>query len=168
MAVLDTRLGPAAFQVDRGAALAQIDRLEIVANSQPLSRVIEEALRLVGQSELERKEVYVFTDLAEAAWPPEAASRVKSRLEELQRGSRVRDRRRGGEAGELRPGGPAAVVASVFHAWRPEPGYHVANTPASRNSDRCKLYLLDSARKPQKRNEQVVKTSCPARRAKCA
>jgi hypothetical protein len=83
VAVLDTRLGPAAFQVDRGAALAQIDRLEVVANSQPLSRVIDDALRLVGQSELERKELYVFTDLSEAAWPAEAAARIKARLDDL-------------------------------------------------------------------------------------
>ena len=77
IAVLDTRLGAAAaFQVDRGAAQDRIARLETVANSQPLPRILEEALRLVEQNELPRKEVYVFTDLAQAAWPPDAAEQA--------------------------------------------------------------------------------------------
>lgn len=156
VAVLDTRLGPAAFQVDRGAALAQIDRLEIVANSQPLSRVIEEALRLVGQSELDRKEVYIFTDLAEAAWPPEAASRVKSRLEELHgAGIYVID------VGVEKPVnfalGDLRLSSQVF-STRGDLNVDTTLRHAGVAEQRSVLlYLLDSARKPQKRNEQVVR-----------
>jgi hypothetical protein len=156
VAVLDTRLGPAAFQVDRGAALAQIDRLETVANSQPLSRVIEEALRLVGQSALDRKELYVFTDLAEAAWPAEAAARIKSRLDEL-RGAGVYLIDVGVEKpvnfslGELR-------LSAQELSTRGELEVETALRHTGGGEDRAvQLFLLDAARKPQKRNEQIVK-----------
>jgi hypothetical protein len=158
VAVLDTRLGPAAFQVDRGAALAQIDRLEIVANSQPLSRVIEEALRLVGQSELERKELYVFTDLGEAAWPADAAARIKSRLDAL-RGAGVYLIDVGVEKpvnfalGELRLSGQ---VLSTHGDLAIETVLRHTGDAEQRS---VQLFLLDAARKPQKRNEQVVKLS---------
>lgn len=69
VAVLDTRLGPGTFEIDLLAAEKRIERLEIVPNSQPLTRVVEEALRRLGQSELTRKEIYIFTDLARSAWP---------------------------------------------------------------------------------------------------
>jgi len=72
IAVLDTQRGPGAFQVDRRAAKERVERLASVANSQPLTGVLDEALRLVGQSDLARKEVYVFTDLTRAAWPSDA------------------------------------------------------------------------------------------------
>ena len=66
IAVLDTRLGsPAAFQADRGAAKDRITRLETVANSQPLTaRRSTRAVKLLRQSTLARKEIYVFTDLS--------------------------------------------------------------------------------------------------------
>jgi hypothetical protein len=44
-----------------------------VANSQPMTSVVENAVRLVNESELDRKEVYVFTDMARAGWPADAA-----------------------------------------------------------------------------------------------
>ena len=80
VAVLDTRLAPAAFQVDLGAARHRIKRLETVANSQSLASVLDEAMRLVRTSELARREVYVFTDLTRPAWPVEAASRLQEQL----------------------------------------------------------------------------------------
>ena len=44
--------------------------------------VLEEALRVVGQSDLERKEVYVFSDLTRAAWPSEPAPALAERIAE--------------------------------------------------------------------------------------
>ncbi len=76
VAVLDTRLGPGKFEIDLLAAEKRIERLESVANSQPLTRVAEEALRRLGQSELRRKEIYIFTDLARGAWPADSAARL--------------------------------------------------------------------------------------------
>ena len=79
IAVLDTRLGPRPRSRSTAAAAQRIERLETVANSQPLPAVIEEAVRLLGQSQLRRKEIYVFTDLSRGAWPSEAA-RLQDRL----------------------------------------------------------------------------------------
>ena len=156
VAVLDTRLSPAAFQVDRGAALAQIERLEITANSQPLPRVLEEALHLIGQSDLERKELYVFTDLSQAAWPPEAATRVKARLDELH-GAGVYVIDVGVERpvdyalGELRLS--AQVISTHGDLDVQTDLRHTGGT----EERAVQLFLLDKDRKPVKRNEQIVK-----------
>lgn len=83
IAVLDTRLGPAVFQADRGSALQRIRQLETVGNSQPLTRVIDEGLQLIGQSELPAKEIYIFTDLTRGAWPAGSATRLQDRLNEV-------------------------------------------------------------------------------------
>jgi hypothetical protein len=80
IAILDTRLGLPVFQVDRGAAVERVEHLETAANSQPLTRVIEDGLRLLGQSELSRKEIYIFSDLTQSAWPADAAGRLQDRL----------------------------------------------------------------------------------------
>ncbi len=80
VAVLDTRLAPAAFQVDLGAAKHRIKRLESATHVRPLASVLVDAARLLETSELARREVYLFTDLARVAWPEEAASRLREQL----------------------------------------------------------------------------------------
>ncbi len=80
IAILDTGLGPAVFQVDRGAAVERVQHLETVANSQPLTRAIEEGLQRLSERELPRKEIYIFSDLTQAAWPADAAARLQDRL----------------------------------------------------------------------------------------
>lgn len=80
IAVLDTRPGPAAFQVDRGAAKHRIEHLSAVANSQSLLTTLDAAVRLVEQSELERREIYVFTDMARVSWPAQSATQLMDRL----------------------------------------------------------------------------------------
>ncbi len=80
VAVLDSRPGPAAFQVDFGAARYRIEHLETTTVAQPLAAVLAEALRLVGQSGLPRREVFVFTDLARRSWPAAEADRLKQRI----------------------------------------------------------------------------------------
>jgi hypothetical protein len=83
IAVLDTHLGGGAFQVDRGAARQRIERLEVVPNSQPLANVLDEAIRLLKESKLERKELYIFTDLSQGSWPPNRAAQLRERLATL-------------------------------------------------------------------------------------
>ena len=78
VAVLDTKAGRSVFQIDRGAAKQRIERLDIVPNSLPLTSVVGQAFRLLGKSELTRKEIYVFTDLAGAAWPENDASAMQA------------------------------------------------------------------------------------------
>jgi hypothetical protein len=83
IAVLDTHLGAGAFQVDRGAARQRIERLEIVPNSQPLVSVLDEAVRLLKGSGKDRKELYIFTDLARGSWPSSRAGQLRDRLAAL-------------------------------------------------------------------------------------
>ena len=83
VAVTDTRLGTvAAFQADRGAARDRIDRLETVSNSQPLTAALDGAVKLLRQSHLERKELYLFTDLSRGTWPAEEVTQFQRRLGE--------------------------------------------------------------------------------------
>ncbi len=80
IAVLNTRLGPSAFEVDLGSARDRVRRLDPVANSQSLPVVIEDALRLLSESDLPSREVYVFTDLSRAGWPDGEVARLQDRL----------------------------------------------------------------------------------------
>lgn len=82
VAVVDSRTGTAAFAVDKSAARQRIERLEADVMSQPLGLAVESAIRLVGESDKPRKEVYVFTDLSRAAWSPEAMRDLSARLKE--------------------------------------------------------------------------------------
>jgi hypothetical protein len=81
VAVITSRAESAAFQVDLGAAKHRIESLTAAADVQPaLTGSIEEAVRLLSQSPLERKEIYIFSDLAKVAWPGQGASRLQERL----------------------------------------------------------------------------------------
>jgi hypothetical protein len=82
VAVLDSRAGPGAFQVDRGAAQQRIERLQTVAAAQPLVAVAEEGIRLLGENSLARKELYIFTDMTRAGWSGDAG-RLRQRAAEL-------------------------------------------------------------------------------------
>jgi hypothetical protein len=84
IAVIDTQIGSGgAFQPDRGAAKDRIANLRSVGNSQPLTTAIDAAVKLLRESSLDRKEVYVFTDLSRGAWPQEQATRLQQQLAEL-------------------------------------------------------------------------------------
>ena len=63
VAVVDSRTASATFAVDVGAARQRIDRLDAALMTQPLAAALASALKLVNESEKQRKEVYVFTDL---------------------------------------------------------------------------------------------------------
>jgi hypothetical protein len=83
IAVLDTRQGSGAFQADRSAARHSIERLDTVPNSQSLLDAVDEALRLLKESALTRKEIYVFTDFSRAAWPSSSAAQLQESLKKL-------------------------------------------------------------------------------------
>ena len=80
-AVLDSRPGSAVFQVDLGAAKHRIRTLETAAYGQSLPQTIASAHELLASSNLARKQVYVFTDLAQVAWPAEAAEELQEQHE---------------------------------------------------------------------------------------
>ncbi len=83
IAVLDSRPASAAFQVDRGAARDRIGKLQTTTRSEALPRLMLEAAELLARSELGQKELYVFTDLSQAAWPEAGAAQLRKRLGEL-------------------------------------------------------------------------------------
>ena len=84
IAVIDTQIGSGgAFLPDRGAAKDRIANLVSVGNSQPLTAAIDAAVKLLRESSLDRKEIYIFTDLSRGAWPQEQAARLQRQLAEL-------------------------------------------------------------------------------------
>ncbi len=83
VAVMESRLGAAVFQVDLGAAKDRIDRLEPTALPQPLVSVLQEAAELLKTSELAQKEIYVFTDLTAPSWGEQNVPRLHERLQQL-------------------------------------------------------------------------------------
>ncbi len=81
IAVLSSRAGPVAFEVDRASARERIRRLESSADSQPLPTAISRALELVQQSQQRLREIYIFTDLARSAWPSQSLAQLRPQLE---------------------------------------------------------------------------------------
>jgi hypothetical protein len=68
VAILDTAGGPGAFAPNIAAAAARIDRLAAATPVATLPAAIAEARRLLAGSELQRRELYVFTDCSHGAW----------------------------------------------------------------------------------------------------
>jgi hypothetical protein len=68
VAVLDTAGGPAAFAPTPAAAEVRIDRLEAATPAVSLPGAIAAAKRLLETAELERRELYVFSDCSRGAW----------------------------------------------------------------------------------------------------
>ncbi|RMG03704.1 MAG: hypothetical protein D6741_02040 [Planctomycetota bacterium] len=83
IAVFDSETSPRDFSVDRGAAKHRIEHLAITAAPSALTDVVARAADLLRSSELTRREIYVFTDLARGAWPSQAASKLKETIADL-------------------------------------------------------------------------------------
>lgn len=83
IAVADSNLGAAVFAVDRSAANSALSALAIDAGSRPVAEVLPPALDLLASSDKTRREVYVFTDLTQQAWPESPGEAVMSRLKGL-------------------------------------------------------------------------------------
>jgi hypothetical protein len=82
VAVIDSRPGGAVFAVDLSAALQSIERLETTGVPLPLTSTVSQAVELAAASRKERREVYVFSDLTEAAWTAESPVALQRRLAE--------------------------------------------------------------------------------------
>lgn len=77
VAVVDTGVGTAAFLPSPAAAAARVDRLAPGPQAVPLPAAIAAARRLLAESPLARRELYVFTDCSHGAWdnaPPQPES----------------------------------------------------------------------------------------------
>lgn len=82
-AVLDSRPAPPSFQVDLTAARQRVSRLEITPVARSVPETIESAAELLARSELERKEIYLFTDLTKAAFDPAAMESARRAVDAL-------------------------------------------------------------------------------------
>ncbi|MBM4021068.1 MAG: hypothetical protein FJ284_02290, partial [Planctomycetes bacterium] len=68
IAVLDTTGSAAAFDPTRAATDVRLDRLETATPTVSLPAAIAEARRLLEAADLQRRELYVFTDCSHGAW----------------------------------------------------------------------------------------------------
>jgi hypothetical protein len=80
VAILDSKPGGGAFAVDRAAASGTLERLRITGSPKPLVDVVSSAIELAKQNPRLRKEVYVLTDLTQAAWQSGDAKVLQERL----------------------------------------------------------------------------------------
>ncbi len=82
VAVLTLRSGADTFAVNRSAAKQRIERIRTSPVAWSLDRRIEEAVQLVVESQPNRKEVYVLTDMTQSAWGESEAIALAQRLAE--------------------------------------------------------------------------------------
>jgi hypothetical protein len=80
--VIDSSVPQRIFAVDHGAAEQQIARLATSAAARPLDEAIVAGIGLVRTKPEYRHEVYVFTDLSEAAWDEAALASIAAALGE--------------------------------------------------------------------------------------
>lgn len=72
IAVVDGRPLPPVFSPDRGAAQQAIDRWHVQGGSLSLADRAAAAFTLLSQSELARRELYLYTDLSRGTWNSDA------------------------------------------------------------------------------------------------
>ena len=69
------------FALDLDAAAKAVRRLAPTGAPRPLPEVVEEALQLASESTLTQKEIYVFTDLTQAAWATANTTALTQKLQ---------------------------------------------------------------------------------------
>lgn len=79
LVVLDSTARRSDFDVDAGAARLRVERLNATTNNRPMDEMLDNAVQLVESSDLARKEVFLFTDLAESQWSGEMRNAWASR-----------------------------------------------------------------------------------------
>ena len=82
IAVLDSRAIAPVFSLDLSAALKALERVQITGAPRPFDQLLGNALQLLEQSSLKRKEIYVYTDLTAAAWELNDAARLRQQFQE--------------------------------------------------------------------------------------
>ncbi len=80
VAVVDSRPGAASFAIDRTAAEKAIERLRPTGTPRPLVEVLAAAVQLVEQKQQSRKEIYVLSDLTQAAWKTSQPAEIQKTL----------------------------------------------------------------------------------------
>lgn len=156
VAVLESSLGSAVYQVDLGAAGQRIERLETTFVGKPLPQAIAEAARLLGESELKRKELYVFTDLTGASWDDPGRSSAFEKLKALPSlGTYVID------VGVAQPRnvalGSVQLAAQVLPRSQPlRVATEVRSVGVAASKRTVQLWLADPQGAEQKRSEETI------------
>ncbi len=83
VAVLDSSLSSAVFQVDAAAAEKRIERLEITPAPRDMVDLVGSGLEILTEAEHPAKELYLFTDLTRSGWSPAGRSRLAALLEQV-------------------------------------------------------------------------------------
>ena len=81
IAVLDSRRQGAYWAADRSSARASVQRLETTGAPAGLPDVTADALQLASESNLARREVYIFSDLSQGAWEDSGRPRLLQLME---------------------------------------------------------------------------------------
>jgi hypothetical protein len=82
VAVLDSRAITPVFSIDLATARKTIERVAATGAPRRLSDLLETGLLLFEQTDISRKELYVFTDLSVAAWRSDDPQRLQRMLQE--------------------------------------------------------------------------------------
>jgi hypothetical protein len=154
VAVIDSRAAQPTFAVDLGAAKDRVDRLRMTPVAQPVVESIGRALELLDESELKRREIYVFTDLARATWTDSSGQLAAKLAAQSEVGVYVIDvgvaEPRNFGLDEPRPnrqllaqGSPLVISSNVLRVGPAAPC-------------EVELYLLDENGAPQKRGQQTI------------
>jgi hypothetical protein len=159
-AVLDSRSTGAVFAAEIAAARQRIDRLTPTPVGSPLVTVIEDAIRLVSESEKQRKEVYIFTDLSHGALPDTPPAAWQKKMQTLANvGLYIID------VGALQPRnfalGESRMPSQVLAKNSPlrlqvDVDRNDFGTDGSNEERTVELYLADKDGKQTKRSQQVT------------
>ncbi|MBA3485202.1 MAG: BatA domain-containing protein [Pirellulales bacterium] len=82
VAVCDLGRAANGFAPDLNAAASRLRNLRATAAARPLVDVVIEAIRLAAEQEDRRQEVFVFSDLAAAAWPADGLKAIEAAMAE--------------------------------------------------------------------------------------
>lgn len=80
VAVCDLGRAASGFAPDLSAAASRLRNLRTTAGARSLTAVVIEAINLVAEQADRRQEVFVFTDLASAAWPEDGVEAINAAL----------------------------------------------------------------------------------------
>lgn len=159
LAVMDRAMAYGSRDLDRSGAELRIERLVTNSVSRPMEDTLNDATDWLRQQTDHRGEIYIFTDLAEAAWSPDVLSSLAARLDELP-GAKVYLIDVGAErphnlaiapprlsSEELAPGSLMQIDTELLA---------VGDAGGSEELT-AELYLEDAAGGAQKRGQQVVR-----------
>jgi hypothetical protein len=82
IAVCDLGRAANGFAPDNSAAASRLHNLRTSADVRPLAEVVVEAIQLAAEREDRRQEVFVFSDLAAAAWPADGLKAIDAAMAE--------------------------------------------------------------------------------------